>query len=1108
MYTVRVSQTNPYAFSSLGAALRDPRYANRDLYLHVEPGHYSESEVIGVKQHVIVVPTHGPGTVTVSAGATNVFNVRKGRLELHGVRVRNTTTEYPPVYAHPKVSFKAVDCSFFSDSRIHAKEARVEFFNCSFEGGGVYAINSTGKMGDCGFTKAVLTITGPGTPDVARTTFAGGHDTWHTLYVANASPSITDCTLTDCGGDTVQAVHVQDSAAPRFTNLAITGDRGWPVRVTGRSKAEFTRLRVNGGRAGGDSVFAWDESEMTVSDVRITNAKGNALAVREGSLTVRDLVVEDAGQAGLCGENAKVSGERLSFARVSGAGIYLTGCRTALSDVELRESPPEALEKTAAFVAHKGRFEVTRLRASQSTMMAYILDARGSLTDLDGEDVEGGLLVTEDSTVTVNAMAITNCRGNALYLNDGSTAEVDKARLSDCTPHGVHVRGDSRLVLRSSAVSGCASAGIAATEGAVVTLEDTTVRDGKSSGLTVHDTSRVRLVRCTVSGNADEGVNSATTAIVQVEDTEITGNGDKDQVRAQVPGGAETVRPDVPEGQARPLEELLAELDAMTGLDGVKKEVRSLANFQQVSAKRVAAGLPAFNVSRHLVFSGPPGTGKTTVARLYGQILRALGVLESGQFVEAARPDLVAEHLGGTSAKVTEVVEQARGGVLFVDEAYALSRKFGSGSDFGQEAIDTLIKLMEDLREEIVIVFAGYSSEMRGFLDTNPGLRSRVARTIEFENYSPEQLTTIFTGAAEKQGYALGEGVRDLVTRHFQAQKRDETFGNGREARRMFEETVQAQATRIVDGDFSSSEDLSLILPEDLSGVVDRGLSSRVGESPRDAGQVKDLLGRLDAMVGLAAVKREVTDLTNLLSAGRRRQAAGLAAPLPSRHLVFAGAPGTGKTTVARVYGELLAALGVLSQGQVVEASRADLVGSYVGHTAQRTREVFDRARGGVLFIDEAYTLVRPSGDVDYGQEAVDTLLKLMEDHRDEVVVIAAGYTREMRDFMSSNPGLESRFSRTVEFVPYAPDELVRIFVGMAEGNDFLVPKQTREALDALVAEQAGGFASGNGRAVRKLFEESVTQQARRIEAAAVAGEDLGVTELQTLRPEDVVGFR
>jgi SpoVK/Ycf46/Vps4 family AAA+-type ATPase len=255
-------------------------------------------------------------------------------------------------------------------------------------------------------------------------------------------------------------------------------------------------------------------------------------------------------------------------------------------------------------------------------------------------------------------------------------------------------------------------------------------------------------------------------------------------------------------------------------------------------------------------------------------------------------------------------------------------------------------------------------------------------------------------------------------------------------------------------------------------------------------------------MVGLAAVKRDVTDLVNLLSTARQREAAGLPAPRISYHLVFSGPPGTGKTTVARLYGELLVSLGVLPRGQLVEVSRADLVGRYVGHTAQLTREVFERALGGVLFIDEAYTLT-PAGSgsgSDFGQEAVDTLLKLMEDHREQVVVIVAGYTREMEGFMASNPGLSSRFSRRVEFADYSSDELVTIVRMHADSAGYECGPGTgavlREYFDALPRNRS----FGNARLARQVLEGMMTRQAGRVSVMAAPGLD----DLRLLVPGDV----
>jgi hypothetical protein len=281
------------------------------------------------------------------------------------------------------------------------------------------------------------------------------------------------------------------------------------------------------------------------------------------------------------------------------------------------------------------------------------------------------------------------------------------------------------------------------------------------------------------------------------------------------------VTPEPPEEELpppRPLEELLAELDALVGLDRVKADVRQLINFLKVQKLREEQGLKALPASRHLVFYGNPGTGKTTVARLVSQIYRTLGVLRRGHLVETDRAGLVAGYVGQTAMKVREVTTKALGGVLFVDEAYTLAT--GGENDFGREAVETLLKMMEDHRDELVVIVAGYTGKMQDFLGSNPGLRSRFNKHVHFDDYGVEQLVQIFKSFCRKAEFELAEGAEGELSSVFGVlcASRDETFGNARAARNLFEATLSKQANRLVSLPKVDREILSTIEPADIPG--------------------------------------------------------------------------------------------------------------------------------------------------------------------------------------------------------------------------------------------------------------------------------------------------
>lgn len=519
-----------------------------------------------------------------------------------------------------------------------------------------------------------------------------------------------------------------------------------------------------------------------------------------------------------------------------------------------------------------------------------------------------------------------------------------------------------------------------------------------------------------------------------------------------VPMGA--TLPDIGESEKK--------LNQLIGLSDIKESVRKI--------KAYAVANKGGNLNIHMCFLGNPGTGKTEVARYIAGILYENRILPKNKVVEVDRSGLVSQYFGATAEKTSQVIAKAMGGVLFIDEAYTLGNNSDAElTDYGKEAIDTLVKAMEDHRGKFCVVFAGYKNEMEKMLSVNPGLRSRIQFILDFPNYSRSELESIANLMLKSRGYAICAAAMSRMLDITDIKRKEPNFANAREIRNILDQVIMCQNLRCSD-----PEDKEIGLADVNKYIQDAKirLPSVFGSE-----NTRMLTGEeeLDQLIGLANVKRMVRKIKAY--AKRNRGSADF-----NLHMCFYGNPGTGKSEVARILSRILYDAGVLGEAKLVETDSRGLLGKRVGETAPKTEEKINDAMNGVLFIDEAYGLLGSGNAANYGAEAIAVLLKEMEDRRGKFCVILAGYRKEMEELMSANSGFASRIPFTLDFPDYTREELGEIAVAFLKKKKYEIENDALTRLLDVTEyfRQRPNFS--NARTVRNILDQVILNQNLRTE--------------------------
>lgn len=861
-----------------------------------------------------------------------------------------------------------------------------------------------------------------------------------------SKPIIKNCQIRN---SVSTGILITKGANPIIQNCEIYNGKETGITVTEKGQGTIERCIIYGHKS--SAILIDTGANPHIKNCKLFNNQGNGLFVR------------DEGYGTL--ESCEVFGN-----------VYANICTVTEGNPHIIDSKIYDGKENGLWIKEEGKGTLENCEIFGNKLANIEIATKGDLRIKDCKiykSEEFGVSIKEEGKGTIENCEIFENNYSNVYITSGGNPYIKDCQLYKSEKNGIWVNEHGRGTLENCEIFENAYANIDITTEGNPYIKRCKIYRSEQNGIWVHEKGEGTLEHCQVYENKDEDIEVSKDSHLEIigpterKEKPIVDN-KKVETQPKVDSQEETIE----------LSDILAELDSLIGMENVKAEIRKTIEFiqfnQELSKFGIEGTINSMPIAPHTVLYGNPGTGKTTLALLLGKLYKAMGLLSSGHVVQVNREKLVGEYIGHTAPKTKKKIDEALGGILFIDEAYSLTNK-GSENDFGPEALEILLEEMENRKGEFAVVVAGYEKEMNQFLTANPGLKSRFTQYFLLQDYTPDEMVEIAKKMVGEKKRLLSNDAVNLLHKEFTDlwRKRDRYFSNARTVRNYIDSILQAQAQRCmkIPKEKWTKELLLTLTKEDVLHSIPKKESKQF-DVPINENLLQQALEKLYSMVGLNEVKSEIEKLVTLV---RYYKEEGKELSELSPHTMLIGSPGTGKTVVARIIAKIYEALGILERGDLIEVNRDMLVSGHPGMSEQLIANFIDKAMGGTLFIDEAYQLTQYGPD-DPGHKVIEVLLKKMEDERDNFIVIVAGYRDKMEQFLDSNDGLRRRFVRRIEFEDYSPENLMKISELMINERGYHIDDFARRKLfeyyQVAYAERDKTF--GNAGLARNIVNESI----------------------------------